>query len=379
MNIQTLLRKAELAEELLINSGFKRDIQEYINSIQNNQQTRSDLIALKNIAQTVVDKLESLYEQELPEALNILLPKEDNKPLTNYDHIEKFKLILDDPKINANTFYSQLQGALNELKNQIEKNLTHINKFKDAIEPYGNKEQTELEEAKDAIISLIFKDEQTTGSFKKFARGLNKWDRALHLYHQLLVSEGPEEIKLLGIQNGSIDVIFNINADIAIDLVELIALGLKVYGGYLLYKSRMAEIVITYYGNKKLEKLEREREQAMLENIGEAIKTKLLEQHEEKKEIDPKISNEAVDKKVEEVAKVFTSHIIKGNEIKLIAAPKTDKKINEEYSELEREAVKVRRNFKKLAEKDKIKLLEQYSDTNEEDEKLSDNKIKNKK
>ena len=61
------------------------------------------------------------------------------------------------------------------------------------------------------------------------------------------------ENSLVEIQNGSIDVIFNIDLDVAIDLTEIIKTGLKVYGAYLLYKTKLGkEMISSFMGNKKL-------------------------------------------------------------------------------------------------------------------------------
>lgn len=137
---------------------------------------------------------------------------------------------------------------------------------------YSNVE-TELESEDDqAIVSLVFKDLNTTTSLKEFSKALNQWNRTLIIYHTLLMSESPGEIDLVEIQNGSIDVIFNFDFDISIDLIELIKTGLKVYAAYLLYKSKTArEIIDSYMGNKRLIQMENERENLMLDNIKESI------------------------------------------------------------------------------------------------------------
>ena len=119
-----------------------------------------------------------------------------------------------------------------------------------------------------------------------------------------------------------INKIFNMDFDIAIDLTELITFGLKAYGAYLLLKSKVAkEFLSTYIGNKKLLKLEEDREILMLDNIKESIKTKALEQHKRKLKEDNAIEKTGVEKKIDEISNVITDHIIKGNEIKLLKKP----------------------------------------------------------
>jgi bifunctional ADP-heptose synthase (sugar kinase/adenylyltransferase) len=69
--------------------------------------------------------------------------------------------------------------------------------------------------------------------------------------------------------------------------------------------------------NKKLETGEAEREKALLENIGDAIKKRISEQHKEALKLDTNIDKN-IDKKVEQVSSLITSHIVNGNDIKLL-------------------------------------------------------------
>ena len=193
----------------------------------------------------------------------------------------------------------------------------------------------------------------------------------LLVYHTLLTSESPDEISLVEIQNGSIDVIFNIDFDIALDLTELIKIGLKVYGAYLLYKSKTAkEIILSYMGNAKLIKQEKEREKLMLENIKESIYQKALEQHKERIKIDKNIEKTSIEVKLEEVSSVITDHIIKGNELRLLTAPEDLEEDEVDLGiELREETAIVRERFKKLEPSEKQFLLEKYAIKEENDDK----------
>ncbi|GAI90519.1 unnamed protein product, partial [marine sediment metagenome] len=266
-NIQTLIEKIGLFELMLFESGVKRDIEEYIKGIAQ-PQNQANPIMLKDTANNIKTSLEKIYDSDLPEALGILLTTENNKPFTETDHISEFKKIIDDPNIDTTQFFTQLNDILNNLKNQIQQNETQLNSFKKVLEPYVDKEQEIIDSEKYSVISFIFKDQNTISRLKEFSKALNKWDRALYIYYQIITSEPPEEIKLVEVQNGSIDIIININVNVAVNFVELVKLGLKVFGGYLLYKSTVKDIVKTYFGNEKLVKREEEREKEMLENIG---------------------------------------------------------------------------------------------------------------
>ena len=246
-----------------------------------------------------------------------------------------------------------------------------MNAVKVVFDKYVTSSDDYEDEGEQAVMSLIFKDLESTGSLREFAKVLHRWNRTLLTYHTLLKSESPKEISLVEIQNGSIDVIFNIDFDVAIDLTELIKIGLKGYGAYLLYKSKKArEIIDSYMGNKILIQMEVKREKLMLDNIKDSIKQKALEQHKERLKEDKAISIISATKKADEVAKVITDHIVKGNEIKLLTPPEIDEESEDEKdlgSELREETAIVRERYKNLNAKEKQLLLDRYTIKDEDD------------
>ena len=149
------------------------------------------------------------------------------------------------------------------------------------------------------------------------------------------------------------------------DLTELLKTGLKVYGAYLLYKSKTAkEIILSYMGNVKLIKQEKEREKLMLENIKDSIYQTALDQHKRRLKVDKNIDKTAIEVKLEEVSSVITDHIIKGNELKLLTAPKDEEEeedVKDLGSELREETAIVRERFKKLEPAEKQFLIEKYT------------------
>jgi len=129
-------------------------------------------------------------------------------------------------------------------------------------------------------------------------------------------SKSPEDIEILEIQNGSIDIIINIDLDIALDLVEVFKIGFKCFLAYLSYKKMILPIANTYLGNKKLIDSEKEREAELLSNIEIAVKGEIEKQHEAAINVDNKIEKNS-DKKIEQISKLVTSHIINGNDIRV--------------------------------------------------------------
>lgn len=359
MNIESLISKINLFETLIIKSGFKRDINDYLQSIQQGQ--NQNLVFMKDLSQKVKNKLIECDNYGLESELSLVL--RDSKPFTELDTISKLEDLDNNTEIDGNSYYSKFSEVLMLLIQNLDKNKTELDSVLKIFQKYVSIEKEYEFENEQAVISLIFKDLKSTGSLKEFSKVLNRWNRMLLVYHTLLTSTSPDEISLVEIQNGSIDVIFNIDFDIAVDLTELLKTGLKVYGAYLLYKSKTAkEIILSYMGNVKLIKQEKEREKLMLENIKDSIYQKALEQHKKRLKVDNNIEKTSIEVKLEEVSSVITDHIIKGNELKLLTAPKEEE---EDKKELEKELREVtaivRERFKQLDPSEKQFLLEKYS------------------
>ena len=359
MNIESLISKIQLFEDLIIKSGFRRDVQDFIQTIQ--QAQNRNLVFMKDLSTKVKEKLIESENYGLENELTYVL--RDSKPFTELNTLEKLEKLDADTEIDGNSYFSSFNQILNQLLQKIDENNSELDSVSNIFEKYISKQSEYESDQEQAIISLIFKDLKTTSTLKEFSRALNRWNRMLIVYHTLLSSESPDEISLIEIQNGSIDVIFNIDFDIAIDLTELIKSGLKVYGAYLLYKSKTAkEIIASYMGNQKLIKQEKEREKLMLDNIKDSVSQKVLEQHKVKLKSDKKIEKTSIKVKVEEVSSVITDHIIKGNELKLLTPPETEEEGEKDLAdELRAETATVRERYKKLNAKEKQMLLDKYT------------------
>ncbi|MBI2966412.1 MAG: hypothetical protein HYY40_01185 [Bacteroidetes bacterium] len=372
MNIESLVSKIDLFQNMVINSGFRRDIQDNVQSIQHGQ--NQNLAYMKDLSSKIKLKFNEFENYSLHDEIKIVL--RDTPPFTDLESKVQLDEIDTDSQIAANVYYQKFNGILQQLLQRIDQNNGELTQIRAIFAKYSDIE-SELESADDqAIVSLVFKDLNTTTSLKEFSKVLNRWNRTLIIYHTLLKSESPDDIELEEIQNGSIDVIFNFDFDISIDLTELIKTGLKVYAAYLLYKSKRArEIIDSYMGNKKLIQMEKERENLMLDNIKESIAQKALEQHKEKLKSDKKIDKTGVDKKIEEVSSVITDHIIKGNEVKLLTPPEPEEGKDKDLSEeLMEDTAIVRERYKQLGNKDKQLLLEKYSIKDEQKPESEDKK-----
>ena len=248
-------------------------------------------------------------------------------------------------------------------------NIAEIEKIKKFITPYIDTEIQSVTDENAAILSIIFKDKKTITNLKEFTKNIIAWNRTLPIYHQILSSSSPSDIKIVEIQNSSIDVMISFDVNIALNLVEVFKVGFKCYAAYLSYKKIIAPIVDAYFGNQKLLKSEKAREEELLNNISLAIEDTIKKQHSEALKKDKKIEKD-IDKKVEHVTNLITSHIIKGNDIKLLTYPNSEnEELNEQRrnskKELQLKSSEVRIAIKELPEAELTKLLEQYGEIKE--------------
>jgi hypothetical protein len=227
-----------------------------------------------------------------------------------------------------------------------------------------------LSDAHLALVSIIFKDISTITSLKELTKTLTAWNRVLPLYHRLLSDESPEDIRLVQVQNGSIDFIVNLKVDVAVNLAEIFTTGFKCYAAYLAYKKILKPITDTYFGNKKLIASEEERDKDMLDNIGLAIECKIKEQHAKAQKNGVKSVHP--EKMIEQITNLVTSHIVRGNDIKLISIPATptatssEPEASQQKIELREASIVAKNARRELPPEDTTKLLEAYGDIKSE-------------
>ena len=365
MNIESLLYKIEVFRELVIDSGFKRNLTDYKNSIA--QPQNRNLVFMKDLSERIKKTLIYFENNSLNNELKVVLREEE--PFTNFTTLEELEKLDSNSEITGQKYFQDFNGLLTHLINSIDNNEKELKKVKEIFDRYTSDDYESNSKEDQAMISLIFKDLKSTGSLKEFSKVIYRWNRTLIMYHTLLKSESPEEISLVEIQNGSIDVIFNIDIDIAIDFTELIKTGLTTWFAYLSYKSKLAkEIIASYMGNQKLIDSEKERESLMLDNIKDSVKNKVIEQHQNNLISDQSIHLEGIEKKADEVAKVITDHIVKGNEVKLLTSVKPEEDETDISTELREETATVREIWKNIEENEKQLLLDKYT-IKEDDEK----------
>jgi len=369
MNINTLKDYIDQFNSEIIEGGFKRDLQDYVGSLPNNQ---SNIVVLREVANNISVKLDEIYISDLPENLEMLLV-EKIKPFTKKPYNDNFKELISDKEIDQANFFQKLNQLLTQLNNEIQQNITEIDRIEKFIEPYIDTQENVLTIEEKAIISIIFKDKKTITDLKEFTKNLQHWNKILPMYHQILSSSSPEDIEIVNVQNGSIDLLVNLDVDLAINLADVFEYGYKAFLAYLGYKQMAKPIIEGYLGNKKLIAGEKTREKELINNIGEAVKLKIIEQHNEAIEEDKKIEKNST-KMIEQVTKLVTSHILKGNDFKLLALPENGEAEEEENEnspneELKKISMQVKQAVKSLPQAEMKKLLEQYKEPDENGEK----------
>lgn len=366
MNINGMIQKINNFNASIVDTGFLRDIQEYINAIGQPQNSQN-LLLLKDITTKTLQAFRDIMNSDIQSDLKKLIPTDPNVIFTKQQYLDSLEQLLANPQITTAEFHSQLTQILSTIRNEITNNQQSINNLKNMLIPYYEAESKLRAENNNAVISLIFKESTTISNLKHFSKALEKWNRAIYLYHQLVSRTAPKDIELVNIENGSLDVILNIDVNVAINFTEIVGYGLKAFAAYLLYKTKTHEIVQAYFGNKKLIDSEKEREKELLKNIGITIKTKLIEQHEQIIKEMPEIKPDGKEKIAEEVSKIIAEHLVAGNDIKLLMNDSGDGKIDELKNVTNRESLKVRNGLKQLDMDDKKLLLETYILKSEEE------------
>jgi len=359
MNIETLQDHINCFMQEVMESGFKRDVDDYTSSISSAQ---NNILALRDISGKVLTVLDKIYNGDLPDSMKALFPTQGSKPFTDEPYDDKIRALAENKEIQQQDYFNQLNQLLNQLKKQLQQNLGEVTKIRDFIAPYLSAE-TKIN-AKDgtATLSIVFKEQKTTSSLTLLTKTLSAWNRTLPVYHQLIKSESPQDIHVVEVQNGSIDLIINLNADVALNLAELFKIGFHCYVAYLSYKSLIKPISDNYYGNKKLIDGEKDRETDLLKNIYEAVYSEVIKQHKAAKKEDKAIHGTSIEVKAKEVTSLVTSHIIRGNDIKLLAIPesKTGEENGNPTEDLRSSSSTARSKLRVLPAKEKQKLLDLY-------------------
>ena len=311
MNIESMNEYVGCFRFYVSDSGFKRDVTAFRESLPQNA---NNILPLRDITEKLIEGLTQMKSGDFANAAEKLLP--DIQHFSPSEFLLELTSLRDDKESDLVTYHSLLSQILARLAAELDRDSDAVERIATFITPYVAASRSELGNSSSAIFSVIFKDKKTITGFREFSRTIASWNRMLQLYHQLLVNEPPADIEIIEVQNGSIDFVLSLDAKVAFNLADLFRVGFIAYAAYLAQKTLMLPIVEGYFGSKKLLELDKQRDEALLENIEVAISEQAKIQHE-----NGGAKPENPEKVIEQVTKVITSHIVRGNDAKLLALP----------------------------------------------------------
>ena len=101
MNIESLLNKVHLFESLVVTSGFKRDITDYFQAIQQSQ--NQNLVYMKDLSSRIKKSFRNFDNNLLNDELFYLL--KNTIPFTELDIISKLDKLDEDSSVDANRYF----------------------------------------------------------------------------------------------------------------------------------------------------------------------------------------------------------------------------------------------------------------------------------
>ena len=137
MNIESLVSKIELFEALIIKTGFKRDLNDYLQSIQQGQ--NQNLVFMKDLSLKIKNKLIECDNYGIESELNSVL--RDSKPFTELDTHTKLEDLDNDTEIDGNNYYAQFSQIISQLVKNLDMNKTELDSVLKIFQKYVNIEK----------------------------------------------------------------------------------------------------------------------------------------------------------------------------------------------------------------------------------------------
>jgi len=364
MNVFTLKECVQTYKKEVINSGLQRDLQDYVTTIA---QSAGNSEILRNIGTKIEKTLKRFQDDGVAAEIEKLLPTQIQSSIFVLSELTRIEALNNDPQLQIQQYHQQITNIINELNTKCQNTTKAINKIEEFIQPYVASTSTRESESGMGMISLIFKDSDTTKKLSSFSKEIDGWRKVLPIYSNLITNKSPHDIEIVNVQNGSIDVILNLDVDVAINLAELFGMAVKGFAAFLAYKTANRKIEAAIKGNNRYQEIENEKQGLLLENIRDSVKRLANEQVKKEGESEKKI--EAMDKKIDMITSAVANHVIKGNEIKLVSYDKSF--VQDEVELVNREErtkeslVEASRDYKLLDSETKQKLLTQYKEIKE--------------
>lgn len=365
MNIHTLSKFISDLEEVVSESETAW-LNKVVSSVQNtNNAYRSNQ---RNSIQVTFSELEG-YKDRILKMLSRLAKQESHLDLLlpNFDlsFIEEQIVAYNEVEESSDlaSSFQEFHQVASQTNSKITALVREVEKVKEFISPYL--EKVNYEDDENALVSLIFNDLKTTTSLKELQKSLNKWNQVLPLYHRLTTGESSKEVKLVSVQNGCIDVIVNLDFDVALNLNQLFDTAIKCYFAYLTYK----ETLKTRIGGQVIEienEEVKEAEEKLLEAHKKTIYTETRKCIED--QIHTKAKSENNVKSIASITDAVTTHVVKGNQYEILSLPHHEDEEEDEGSNKNEETIRESNKmssellevYNKLDEKEKQFLIEHH-------------------
>lgn len=352
MTVRKIIELIDFIKSKIGKKCFSTKLQDYLVTIQNNT---NNLVLLKELTDKIIFEYQQLEEDEIPEMLEKVLVHSE-KPFTRDKFLKQLNDLKDKNFEDPGSHYNTLNSILSQIQERVNSNIVELDKISSTVKPFLSKDYSDLQTEQNAIFAIIFNNEKSYNSLKLLSFELKNWDKGLFIYQQIISEETPKPFEIVEIDQGSIEVVLNLIFEVGEKLLEVFKIGFEVYGAYLGYKTVIQDTLLkSFRGNEQLIKGENEREKLLLENVRIAVREELKKQSKKIKK------QEALEKKIDEVTKLVTEHIIKGNSVKLLSAPEEKEEILEKEEEKEKYYVKSKVDYKKLDEATKQLLITEFT------------------
>lgn len=352
MTVRKIIERIDFIKDKIGVNNYSTLLQDYLVTIQNNS---NNLVLLKELTEKAISDYIRLEEDEIPELLEKVLVHNE-KPFTSDDFLKQLVDLRDQNLPDPGNQYNILNSILSQIQSRVNSNIQELDKISQTVKPFLSKDYSQIQTDDNAIFAIVFNNEKSYNNLKLLSFELKNWDKGLFLYQQIISDETPKPFEIVEVDQGSIEVVLNLFFDVGAKLLDLLKVGLEVYAAYLAYKTVVHDSLIkTYRGNEQLIKSEEEREKLLLENVRIAVREELKKQSKKAN------IQEALEKKIEEVTKLVTEHIIKGNSVKMLSAPEEKEEIFEKEDEKEVFYQKSKLDYKKLDEQTKQLLISEFT------------------
>ena len=352
MTVRKIIELIDSIKAEIGKNSYSSSLQDYIVTIQSNS---NNLVLLKEITDKSIADYDKLVEKEIPALLDKVLV-DKIKPFTQTNLYKQLTDLKEKNFSDPGSQYNTLNQILTQIQSRVNENVTELDRIRSTVQPFLTKDFNEIQTESNAVFAIVFDNEDSFNNLKSLSFELKNWDRGLFLYQQIISDETPKGFEIVEVDQGSIEVVLNVIFEVGGKLLELFKTGFEVYGAYLAYKTIIHDNLIkTYRGDEKLIKSEEEREKLLLENVKKAVRDEI------KKQVKKTKKHEALEKKIDEVTKLVTEHIIKGNNVKLLSAPEDKEELYTKEDEKEEKYFENKNNFKKLDVETKKLLIEKFT------------------